>query len=381
MLISKVLSSSSKSSYLIIFLLFLLQFVYFPFGVSYFEVPKVYIAEIVIVLLFLGQLLENNVQIKPTSIFFLSTLVLIFLISIYHLLFNSTAYTFWGNPFRMQGSGLLWFLLLFSYLSSLNSLQKLSSVFLLVVLLVQAFLSVWIDSGILARAVGSLGEPNSLAGEMVFLWPFIYVTVAGKKFRWLWVIVVLLVTVLVIAFSSSRSGMIALAIQLMFLIGTQVFRWGFGKMILLTLLLLIVSLIIPFFNTDIVYENRAEVWQSAFTAGISRPMLGYGFGNIEFALHKTDLQLHNHLQGYYVDSSHNIFLDWFVSGGVVGLGALLWLVGNAIMHFVKRKSLLCLLLLLGLLGVLSFNPVSVVLLVAFWWVIGQGWNQLASRSQ
>jgi len=126
------------------------------------------------------------------------------------------------------------------------------------------------------------------------------------------------------------------------------------------------------FEQGSLYENRGEVWTTALVAGFTHPLFGTGFGNTEVFLHQATLKLHNHLQGYYVDSSHNIFLDWFVEGGIVGLGLFASLLFQTFSRFVTAKQERNLVLLLGLTAGLSFNPVSIVLLIAFWWLIGQG---------
>jgi O-antigen ligase len=358
--------------FLVIFLLFLLQFIYIPWGVSYFEVPKVYIAEIGMFSLLLFQVFKGAFSFVrfPKSYLFLVGGV--FVLSLYHLLFLRTEYTFWGNPFRMQGVFLLWLLVLFSMASRNESVKRVSSLFVSVVLCVQAFLAFWVDSGSLGRAVGTLAEPNSLAGEMVFLWPFVYFSLKQRRVRWIILLIVLLISGIVILISGSRSGIVALALQLVFFVCIELFHFSVGKVTLLCMGLLFLSYSLPFLEQGNVYENRGEVWQSAVVAGMLHPLLGNGFGNSEFALHKASLQLHNNLQGYYVDSSHTIFLDWFVQGGIVGLVVLLVVVFQTVKQFIAERAVRNLLLLVGLLGVLSFNPVSVTLLVAFWWLLGQG---------
>lgn len=146
------------------------------------------------------------------------------------------------------------------------------------------------------------------------------------------------------------------------------------SLLLITVICLIIYLFsyaLPFFDKT-PYENRVQVWQSAFYAGMMNPGLGQGFGNTETALHNAAAGLDLPIQYYYVDSSHNIFLDWWVQGGVIGLSLLLILVYTAFNSFIAHKNERNIVLLLGMLTVLSFNPSSVVGLLGFWWIIGQG---------
>jgi len=127
----------------------------------------------------------------------------------------------------------------------------------------------------------------------------------------------------------------------------------------------------PFFEHN-PYENRVEVWQSAVFAGFSNPFLGNGFGNTEIALHTAAAHLGLPIQYYYVDSSHNLFLDWWVQGGIIGLSVLLGLVYLTFKKFIKEDNIRELVLALGIVTALSFNPASIAGLVGFWWLIGQG---------
>lgn len=359
---------------LVIFLLFLLQFVYYPVGVSFFEGSKVYAAEIGIGLLLLVQILRGKIAFHKNKKHFFFLLGIIVLVNVFHLVKLSTDYTFWGNEFRMQGTLLLWFLLLFSILSSSEPIKRLSPLFVLAVLFVQFFLSFWIESGTLERAIGSVGEPNSLAAVMIFVWPFFYFSLQKKRWQIPGFLLAMALVGLTILFSGSRSGLIALLIQLVFFIGIVLFRLPLKQTLFACLCLLLVSFVSPFLVRGNVYENRGEVWQTALRAGLDRPLVGSGFGNTELALHEASLKLNNHLQGYYVDSSHNIFLDWWVQGGILGLGILLFLIFHTFSRFVATKDTRNLLVLLGLLAALSFNPASVVLLVQLWWLIGQGFG-------
>jgi O-antigen ligase len=90
------------------------------------------------------------------------------------------------------------------------------------------------------------------------------------------------------------------------------------------------------------------------------------------AFKQYDQKLYNRLRGYYVDSSHNFILDWWVQGGFIGLGILLLLLFDAFKSFIRKKEKVYIVLLLGIVSVMSFNPMSVVTLVAFWWIVGLG---------
>lgn len=357
--------------YLILCLLFLLQFVYFPFGTSYFENPKVYAAEVLIFCLLLVAILQGYSLFEKRKLPLLFAFGALIVLSLYQLIFLPTDYTFWGNDFRLQGVLLLWFLLLFSYLSSHKPIERVSPYLLISVLLLQFVLAIQVDSGSLERAVGSIGEPNSLAGIMIVTWPFLYFSVTKRRWRILSLLGSCILICGVLLLSGSRSGVVAFALQLVFLLCRGVFQWPVKRVVIVCLVLLVSSLVLPFLEQGSKYEKRTEVWQTGIVAGFAHPILGNGFGNGEFALNTAAIKLHNPLQGYYLDSAHNLLLDWWVQGGTLGLGIMLFLLSKMFFHFVQEKNLRNLIIALGLLAVLSFNPASVILLMYLWWLIGQ----------
>src|SRR5260221_12281972 len=155
-------------SIIVTFLLFFLPFLIFPLGPSYFETPKIYVAEVgILIISLLGVLRIDTKSIKrykiPSVLF-----CILFGLSLYHLLLHPTALTFLGNQFRQQGVLLLWFLLLFSYVSSLTTLPRLPLWCFVFLVGIEFLASICIGATSDARAVGTLGEPNALASFVLF---------------------------------------------------------------------------------------------------------------------------------------------------------------------------------------------------------------------
>jgi O-antigen ligase len=128
-----------------------------------------------------------------------------------------------------------------------------------------------------------------------------------------------------------------------------------------------------------VYENRGEIWRTALIAGYEHPILGWGIGNTEEAFKIYNKKLYTRTQGYYIDSSHNIFLDWWIQGGIIGVGLMAVLLIDTLKSFFRKRDTFSVTLFLGLLSVTLFNPVSIVTLVQFWWLIGQGIKEEVSK--
>jgi len=358
--------------FLIVSLLFFLPFVYFPFGTSYWETPKVYVTELLIFFLLIVTIFQSKKLFVKKKRPLLICCGIIVCLSLYHLTFLQTDYTLWGNPFRMQGVLLLWFMLLFCYLASYEPFKRISPFLIGGLLVMQVILAFAVDSGSLGRAVGSIGEPNSLAGIMIVTWPFLYFSIKDKRWQRLSLVFAVILVGLIILLAGSRSGLVAFVIQILVFCGIIVMRWSIKKVVVICLFLLVCAAFLPFVEKGSVYENRGEVWQSGVVAGLAHPFLGNGFGNTEFALNTASIKLNNHLQGYYLDSAHNIFLDWWVQGGIVGVSVVVFLFYKTFATFIATKQTRNLIILLGLLAVVSFNPVSIALLIYLWWLIGQG---------
>lgn len=218
------------------------------------------------------------------------------------------------------------------------------------------------------RYVGTLGEPNALAAFALFVWPFGWFTICDKKSEKISKIILLIPVIFLLFLSWSKSGVIAFIIELLFIILSK--KFTVKKTVLVCLGIYFLSYLLPFFDYT-PYENRTEIWQSAIFAGIINPGIGQGFGNTEIALHNAAAGLDLPIQYYYVDSSHNIFLDWWVQSGVIGVSLLIYLVYTAFSTFAYKQNRRDLVLLLGSVTMLSFNPASVIGLLGFWWLIGQ----------
>jgi hypothetical protein len=352
------------------FLLFILPFVVIPVGISPYETYKVIIAEILIeTLLFIRLIHPKSFGFRK---FHKQQIILVGLFSVLiiidSIIFKSSTNIF-GNPFRLQGVLLLCHLLVFSLLSSIIKLKipgfvPITSLFLLVIT------TLFIGTNINSRFFGPLGEPNALAATAILIFPFIFFY---QKLPYK--IIGLLLTISVIVLSGSRSGMIAISIQILFLVLSCKTKISLSKIFLICLSFVVLSLSLPFFeNHSGIYENRLTVWQTALSAGLKSSIIGSGFGAVESTIHSAALNLNNAVRVQVVDSSHNFILDFFIQGGIIGLlilGSLLFLSTKNLILSSKKMELA---VLLGLMTAMSFNPASIVTLIGFWWTVGQGFS-------
>lgn len=351
--------------YIIFALLFFLPLLVVPWLRFPYETPKVIAAEVVIELLALFLILKKDgFNLKKIDRGFLKGLIIIFILSLFHLIFFRTETTFFGNVFRLQGIFLLWHLMIFSLLSSLIKFKKIPAPLYLVSLL-GLMISIFIFGvNSAGRPVGSLGEPNALSAAAIFIWPFLYFS--EKKYR----LVSLFLPVILIFLSQSESAILAFLIQILFILLVQYRKLPIKKAILICFSIIICSLILPFIQGGPTFENRSEVWITAAYSGLKSPLIGSGYGNIEKVLPQSAEILKNNLRFQYVDSSHNFFLDWWMQGGIIGLGMLVFMLLRSFRKLAKEARKTELVCLIGIITVMSFNPASVVTILAFWWILG-----------
>src|SRR5581483_11667212 len=226
------------------FLLFILPFLVNPLGGAFFEPIKVILAEVIIEILAAYILIRQKFRLNWSV---LIPYGLIFVLATLDLILFPSPTVFLGNQFRLQGTFLLWNLLILSLISAQTKItsdrlvsNKLFFLLPLPTLLLSIFLFGTESNG---RAVGSLGEPNALAAAAVFFWPWVWFMVGKKWSNWIRVGSLILAFV-IIFLSGSRSGLIALAIQMLFL-GILKWRNNFKMALLVALVFFFSSLILP----------------------------------------------------------------------------------------------------------------------------------------
>lgn len=352
-----------------LFLVFGLPFVVYPLSPSFFETPKILAGQFLIEILLIVSLFKLKLnelkQFRLTTFHIL--LISIFFFSILNFFTYPTPEAFFGNQFRRQGMFLLWHLLAFAFLTSLLPMKEEIHIknlsfpqLSLILVTISSFLFGTSPDG---RAVGPFGEPNSLGIYAAFLWPL-----TGKY-------VFAIPAFVVILLSGSRSALIALGVQLLFLLLTTKLHFKPIKATAACLLIIVFCLFLPFLETQAEYQNRPLIWKTAFSAALQKPIIGWGFGNTGLALERSAYTLENSLRFEYVDSTHNLLLEWFLEGGIVGMILLILLITLTLKALLQSNKNSYITSFLSLLTGLMFNPVSVALLLPFWWIIGQSANK------
>lgn len=358
--------------YLVYALLFLTPLVLIPWIPLGFEFPKVIFTEIVISLLTLITILKGKFDwkayYKPVG----AALIGITILSIYTFLRDLDTLSFVGNKFRLQGIVILWQLMLFSFISSGIKLKNISSYLLFIPFIILLALTLFIGPNLSDRWVSSLGDPNAFAATMVFWFPFLLYSLESR-----WSKLLLGVPIIVVLFiTQSHSAVVAIFIQLICYLLFASKMISLSKSVIIGLLFILLSYSLPFFESKNIYENRVEIWQTSINAGLKNPLIGYGFGKAETGIKESAGTLNNSIQYQYVDSSHNIFLDWWIQGGTAGILLFIGLLYFVFRRLIQANQHMLLLSFLGIITVASFNPVSVVTLVALWWIVGQSLTEV-----
>lgn len=365
--------------YIVFALLFLLPFIVFPFGVSYFETPKIFVAQCLIQLLLLTQILRKDFRINDLDKRLLLLCGGFFVLSIVNYFLYPSSVAFFGNVFRLQGIYLFWHFLIFTILSVRIGILDRGKLFFLGAMSLELVSALALGQAASGRYYGTLGEAHSLAAFALFLFPVALFSPIKlpKNQRTLFSFAGFFLAFVLILLSGSRSGMIGLFIECFFLLLT--FKTSIRNALIIGVILFAGSLLLPFFTPQERWENRRDVWITGAIAGWEKPISGWGVGNIEVAYKSVAPKVPNLIRYQYVDSSHNFFLDSFIQGGVIGLGIILGILYIGINKFIGDKNKRNLMILLGLVSVMSFNPVSVTILIVFWWVVGQGFGKVTSN--
>lgn len=89
---------------------------------------------------------------------------------------------------------------------------------------------------------------------------------------------------------------------------------------------------------DITTGSRLAIWQISFEAWKERPILGYGQDNFSYIYARKFIpeKMWN-LEAWY-DRSHDVFFDWLVAGGILGLLSYLSLYFVALYLMWRRKN-------------------------------------------
>ncbi len=362
-------------------ILFLTPLIVVPGFALRFEPPKVLFVEVSVIILAVYLIGSGKFAFKRVNKYLAGLLGGLFLLSLGHFGLSPNSQSLFGNVFRLQGTVLLWTLFIFAIIAQSFYFRLKEKAIYLSCLLALLIAGWFLGTNNAGRWIGTLGEPNALGASAVFIFPFVWLS-----FKSIWVkIISLILSLVVINFSESRSALVGITVQLVFILLVNRFKL---KTILasgVSILVIILSLSLPildriyFLQTNdnphvFRFEDRAEIWQVALNAGFASPIFGSGIESIQGRINKSAQEMNVNSQYQIIDSSHNLLLDYWIWGGLIGLIIVLILMISAVINMSTKSMTLELAVFLGVSTVLMFNPTTVSILAGFWWLIGRSFG-------
>lgn len=162
----------------------------------------------------------------------------------------------------------------------------------------------------LGHPLGTIGEPNTLAGFLAVGLYFIFISYPK---------IVTIIPLLAILPTQSRSGILATIPNLTHM--NQLIAKRFGTVTIFIMLFLAAFLLFYFslFKENSFVENRLTIWPLAIEQIIKKPFTGYGAESGEVLFSNAFYVLGFPLSNLIIDRAHNLFLDVVMWSGLIGL--------------------------------------------------------------
>lgn len=377
--------------------LFLLPLLCLPLEIEWFETPKQYLVTLV-ALVTLPVLFINRKDLKIVLEARVTTLLftLFFVLTLTSIANGYFGYSLVGSPFRRDGLVGMWslfsiylgFSLLFKYQFEAYLVESVKSSALVVSILgiiqfLLGYATIWNgDYFFDGRITSTLGQPNFLTACLLASLPFFI-----RKERYHVIGLGTILLCLTLTFSRLNILLIILATFIFILTNKNKAVKYLGVVFLVTGIIS-TTLFFTTVKTDELYykiqlnpklyqlqrnlfflskeqlygEKRFAMYASGAQTFVKRPLIGYGKAVIEPALRDIKNN-YNVLQPLTIDSTHNLFLDIAIEGGVIALITSLLLVGLTLRSLCAVENKAYLFAMLLLLVCSQFFIISIVGLV------------------
>jgi O-antigen ligase len=303
----------------------------------------------------------------------------------------------WGNYYRRDGIVTYLHLVGLFFFISLYWRTKYKEILTYVIALGSFLTSVWsIILGIRLYVFidkttpnwqGAIGgffnQPNFLAGYLLVSLPFVLfmIKIANKKiFQYFWFLAILL-QIGAIGLTYAWAGLLGV---LLFILLTALF---FSKNKLLQrqaafIFVLSIITLIFFYGQSIakqayVAESRQRIIYKVLLASLNRPVLGWGWANVDYAFNSVNWPI-KFTHDIYVDKAHGMLLEVLTTTGIVGLVIYIGIIIRAlrlVVNWIKSspESLWPKVLLLSFILYLfhsQTNVISIAEEIFFWLILG-----------
>jgi O-antigen ligase len=130
-------------------------------------------------------------------------------------------------------------------------------------------------------------------------------------------------------------------------------------------------------STTLSYESRERIFQNVIRGAVKKPVLGYGWANVDYAFNAGNWPI-KFVNDVYVDKAHSEILEVLVTTGVPGLtiylSVLYIFVKTLIVKYQKSKDKIWNFTLLSIVILYLFhsqtNVISICEEIIFWLVLG-----------
>lgn len=223
------------------------------------------------------------------------------------------------------------------------------------------------------RPLGSLGEPNAVAGFIVLTFPFLMQNLLKLGFSQKVRFPILIIVLLALIVCGSRLALIIYIFEVIYFLFQEqdkVLKYSFLVGIVLASFLSVYRNYqirpVGFYKTQdyvnglIQFQDRFYYWQLAFEKVKERPFLGYGAESGETIFDQAFAEKQIPLSNLMVDRAHNVFLDVALWSGITGLIFFVVWLFIQLKWLIKRKYSLQIIVLAAFLIYSFFQPLSVV---------------------
>jgi putative inorganic carbon (HCO3(-)) transporter len=227
----------------------------------------------------------------------------------------------------------------------------------------------------------TFGNPVFLAGYLAVSIPFTFYLFKSTKYRiyLIGLIIQSLAIILIGAVSSILTLIIFAFIYLTF------FQKRIAKFLLIPLAVIFLLILLfwsknYFYIKDprtLSYESRERIFQNVIRGAVKKPVLGYGWANVDYAFNAGGWPI-KFANDVYVDKAHSEVLEVFATTGIPGLLIYIWFLLTFIIFLIngwkkgkeKGWSFTLLSTIILYLFHSQTNVISIMEQIVFWLVLG-----------
>lgn len=178
------------------------------------------------------------------------------------------------------------------------------------IIVILQYKSGWLVGG---RAIGTIGEPNSLAAFLI-LSSLGGLLIKNLKIRILFYLITLVAIVMTGSVTGLASFLTLASVYLILKLN------GGAKFLAFSFLFLAISLVLvgTFEYKNKTIDDRSLIWLVAIKAMSERPLIGYGAESGEAVFNTSFIKWQSALDGLTIDRAHNLILDLLMWAGIPG---------------------------------------------------------------